>query len=66
GIFQSYPDLADRFDQFEIPSNHTLLRGMMCRTTELVDALPDGRTRASLVRLEDRLRSKFVTMTPPD
>ncbi len=64
GVFQTRPNLAQRFREMKVPDKMELTRGMMCRIAELADALPDGETRDAVVALEERLQIAFLQAGP--
>ncbi|WP_299592009.1 hypothetical protein [uncultured Tateyamaria sp.] len=60
GIFDEYPDLAARFRDMTIPERAADLRGLMCRTSELAAALPEGELRDAVVEYETKLQTAFI------
>lgn len=64
GLFEAYPDLVTAVNGLKIPKRLSGIRGHICRTTELVDALPDGPVRDALLDHEAKLRARFHALMP--
>ena len=64
GLFEAEPDLVKAVKKFETPKKLSVVRGRMARTTELVDALPDGELRDALIAFETKLRWRFHALMP--
>ena len=64
GLFEAEPDLVKAAKKFETPKKLSAVRGRMARTTELVDALPDGGLRDALIAFETKLRWRFHALMP--
>ncbi|SHH10260.1 hypothetical protein SAMN05444003_2108 [Cognatiyoonia sediminum] len=63
-LFEETPDMVAAVKKFRVPIQLSAVKGRMCRTSELVDALPKSELRDALIDFEARLRRRYHWLMP--